>query len=99
VPANGRSTEENAHDVLAAEAFAVPAADPELHHRPVWLPEDPAGISEPHDVLAAEEFPMPAVGHPATRSLASRTEGWRPAAILGAAVATLLLLRSLTRRH
>jgi hypothetical protein len=51
--------EEPAHDVLAAEAFAVPASDPALHHRHVLLPDDPAGISEPHDVLAAEEFPMP----------------------------------------
>lgn len=37
-----------AHDVLAAEEFAVPAPDPKLHHEP------------PHDVLAAEEFEVPA---------------------------------------
>lgn len=50
------------HDILAAEEFAVPAPDPELHHRdPVRLPDDPTGIAEPHDVLAAEEFPIPAV--------------------------------------
>jgi len=54
--------EDQAHDVLAAEAFAVPARDPSLHHGPVELPEDPTGIAEPHDVLAAEEFPMPAAG-------------------------------------
>jgi len=48
------------HDVLAAEAFAVPSPDPELSQRPVAVPEDPAGIPEPHDVLAADEFPMPA---------------------------------------
>ena len=54
------SAEDAAHDVLAAEAFAMPAADPSLHHGPVVLPEDPTGIPEPHDVLAAEEFPMPA---------------------------------------
>jgi hypothetical protein len=52
--------DEAAHDVLAAEAFAMPAPDPTLHHGPVVLPDDPAGIVEPHDVLAAEEFPMPA---------------------------------------
>jgi hypothetical protein len=53
--------EEGAHDILAAEAFGFPAADPELHHHgPVVLPDDPTGIEEPHDVLAAEEFPMPA---------------------------------------
>jgi hypothetical protein len=54
-------TEEPVHDVLAAEAFAMPAPDPILHHHgPVVLPDDPTGIAEPHDVLAAEEFPMPA---------------------------------------
>jgi hypothetical protein len=53
--------EEPAHDVLAAEAFAMPAPDPELHHHgPVVLPDDPTGNAQPHDVLAAEEFPMPA---------------------------------------
>jgi hypothetical protein len=53
--------DERPHDVLAAEAFAMPASDPELHHHgPIALPDDPTGIEEPHDVLAAEEFPMPA---------------------------------------
>jgi hypothetical protein len=37
-----------AHDVLAAEEFGVPAPDPALHRE------------DPHDVLAAEEFGMPA---------------------------------------
>jgi len=37
-----------AHDVLAAEEFAVPAPDPKLHRDP------------PRDVLAAEEFELPA---------------------------------------
>jgi hypothetical protein len=60
--AEGRHPEpEAAHDVLAAEAFAVPAPDPELRRAPVVLPEDPSGIAEPHDILAAEEFAMPAV--------------------------------------
>jgi hypothetical protein len=50
------------HDVLAAEEFALPAPDPDLHHQdPVVLPDDPTGLIEPHDVLAAEEFPIPAV--------------------------------------
>ena len=71
---------EDAHDVLAAEAFAVPAADPDLQHGPVVLPEDPTGIPEPHDILAAEEFPLPSArAHsPAgrnNRSVASRTAG------------------------
>jgi len=52
------------HDILAAEEFAMPAPDPDLHHQePVVLPDDPTGIAEPHDVLAAEEFPIPAVMH------------------------------------
>jgi hypothetical protein len=51
--------EEAAHDILAAEAFAVPAPDPRLRHHLV-LPDDPAGTPEPHDILAAEEFAMPA---------------------------------------
>ncbi len=66
-----RADEEPAHDVLAAEAFAVPAPDPQLRHGPVVLPEDPSGIAEPHDVLAAEEFAMPA-GRPTTSSGGSR---------------------------
>ncbi len=44
-----------AHDVLAADEFAMPArGDFGLH-----LPGDPHGISEAHDVLAADEFAMP----------------------------------------
>ena len=57
----GTPEDEAAHDVLAAEAFAVPAPDPNLRHEHVVLPEDPSGIAEPHDILAAEEFAMPAV--------------------------------------
>jgi hypothetical protein len=61
-PEEPSSAGESAHDVLAAEEFAMPAADPDLHHRePVVLPDDPTGIAEPHDILAAEEFPIPAV--------------------------------------
>jgi len=55
-----KSPEDAAHDILAAEAFAVPSADPTLRHQPITLPEDPSGIAEAHDVLAAEEFAMPA---------------------------------------
>ena len=54
-----RSAHEPAHDILAAEAFAVPAPDPRLRLGLV-LPDDPVGIPEPHDILAAEEFAMPA---------------------------------------
>ena len=51
--------EDAAHDILAAEAFAVPAPDPRLRHNLV-LPDDPTGIAVAHDILAAEEFAMPA---------------------------------------
>src|SRR2546421_10168783 len=84
-------TDEPARDVLAAEAFAVPAADPDLHHGPVVPPDDPTGIAEPHDVLAAEEFAMPASRAPASGVLARRTESpwlWiAAAALLALAVA------------
>ena len=60
MPDQRKSHEDAAHDVLAAEAFAMPSADPSLRHRPITLPDDPSGITEPHDVLAAEEFAMPA---------------------------------------
>jgi hypothetical protein len=46
-----RSPEQSAHDVLAAEAFAVGAPDPALHER-----HEQAEAHTPHDVLAAEEF-------------------------------------------
>ena len=40
---------QEAHDVLAAEEFEIPAPDPVLHER----------AGEAHDVLAAEEFAVP----------------------------------------
>jgi hypothetical protein len=89
---------EPAHDILAAEAFAVPAPDPRLERGRVEVPEDPSGISEPHDILAADEFPMPAAQRqPATGTLARATASpWR--AGLGAAGA-LLALVGLKRRR
>ena len=51
-PAHDRAHDEQAHDVLAAEEFGMPARDPALHREAA------------HDVLAAEEFGMPA-GDPA----------------------------------
>jgi len=60
MPGQEKPREDAAHDVLAAEAFAVPSADPTLRHQPITLPDDPSGIAEAHDVLAAEEFAMPA---------------------------------------
>lgn len=55
---DGQVTErepDHAHDVLAAEAFAVPAADPELHEAHLHEDDD-----RPHDVLVAELYGMPA---------------------------------------
>ncbi len=89
-------TGDAAHDVLAAEAFAMPAADPELHHGPVVLPEDPTGIIEPHDVLAAEEFPMPAPRLGDEGGLARHAEG-RGRQLAAAAALGLLVLRFLRR--
>jgi hypothetical protein len=80
--------------VLAAEAFAMPAPDPELRHGPVVLPEDPTGLAEPHDILAAEEFAIPApVSHP-SGGAASRARTRRRVGLgLGATVLGLLTLR------
>jgi hypothetical protein len=48
MPTPRRRNPDLAHDVLAAEEFAMPAPDPALHREPA------------HDVLAAEEFGVPA---------------------------------------
>jgi hypothetical protein len=92
-------TEEPAHDVLAAEEFAVPAPDPSLHPQPVVLPDDPSGIAEPHDVLAAEEFAMPAARGSSGGMPRPSAAGWRGGALAGAvALVALRLLRPLRRR-
>jgi hypothetical protein len=98
-PKHGTEDEE-AHDVLAAEAFAVPAPDPDLRHGPVVLPEDPSGIAEPHDILAAEEFAMPAGGPPAgARSPGRGATGPRRRALIAvAALLVTLTVRRLLRR-
>ncbi len=93
----GGAEREPAHDVLAAEAFAVPAPDPALRPGPLVLPEDPSGIAEPHDILAAEEFAMPAATPPPRTSGVARGESaWWLA--LGAAALTLLAVLRLRRR-
>jgi hypothetical protein len=95
------SSDEAAHDVLAAEAFAMPAPDPRLHHGPVVLPDDPTGIAEPHDVLAAEEFPMPAACGPGSPRALVRPEKASHRAGIVAAAGLLLVLarRMITRRR
>jgi hypothetical protein len=85
--------DEPAHDILAAEAFAVPTADPSLHRRPVVLPDDPSGIAEPHDVLAAEEFAMPAPRPASAVPRPARSARRGGAASRAAALVVLRLLR------
>jgi hypothetical protein len=93
--------EDEAHDVLAAEAFAVPTADPSLRHRPITLPDDPTGIAEPHDVLAAEEFAMPAPrslsGSGGAAGIAAKAA--KPAGVGALAALVLLLRRAVVRRR
>ncbi|MBV9338348.1 MAG: hypothetical protein JO262_06565 [Solirubrobacterales bacterium] len=102
-PQGGESPrEDEAHDVLAAEAFALPAADPTLRHRPITLPEDPSGIAEPHDVLAAEEFAMPAPRPaPAPPGTAGRiaAKARTPMRVLVAAAVVAGVLRAFRRRR
>jgi hypothetical protein len=95
--------DEQAHDVLAAEAFAVPTADPALRHQPIKLPEDPSGIAEAHDVLAAEEFAMPATRQPsapagpASRLAAGATRS--PGRLVALAALAVFVLSALRRRR
>jgi hypothetical protein len=90
--------DEPAHDILAAEAFGVPAPDPELNHPPVVLPSDPTGIQEPHDILAAEEFAMPAV-KPHTDDPSARRARARRRLTIGAAVGAVVGLITFRRRR
>lgn len=91
--------DEQAHDVLAAEAFAMPGSDPSLHHRPLVVPGDPAGIEEPHDVLAAEEFPMPALRpHGSAAEISARRKASRVRWAVSAGLLALLVIRA-RRRH
>ena len=92
--------EEQAHDVLAAEAFAVPTADPSLRHVPINLPDDPSGIAEPHDVLAAEEFAMPApspAAQPAGRARRLAAQAGSPARLAALGAVAAILLRMIRR--
>src|SRR5436305_14100850 len=88
---------EPAHDILAAEAFAVPAPGP-LARNDLGLPPDPTGIPEPHDVLAAEEFAMPAP-HFGTHGQRQRQgDKTRLARGIGTLAAACLILMWLRRR-
>ena len=76
--------------MLAAEAFAVPAPDPALHHiESNRLPEDPSGIPEAHDVLAADEFAIPASSGRSGEAAAARRSRSRLAAAAAGALGLL----------
>jgi hypothetical protein len=98
MPESGQQVDK-AHDVLAAEAFAMPAPDPSLHYGPVVLPEDPTGIAEPHDVLAADEFPMPAPRATAPGGLVRTDTAGHRLGIAAAAGLLLVLARRLIHRR
>jgi hypothetical protein len=99
MPEHGRQTEGDAHDVLAAEAFAVPARDPSLGHQPVVLPDDPSGIAEPHDILAAEEFAMPAGRGGESSSSLARHASRKGPFVLAIVLAVVIGLRRLRSRR
>jgi hypothetical protein len=90
-------SEDPAHDVLAAEEFGVPAADPGLRHGPVTLPGDPTGIAEAHDVLAAEEFAIPS--HRGTGTLEAGGRREPTARYVAVGILALLLLWRLGRKR
>jgi hypothetical protein len=79
---------DEAHDVLAAEEFGMPARDERF-------PPDPTGNPEAHDVLAAEEFAMPTATGPAAEGSGFDVRSVLPAAL---GLATLLFLLRRLRR-
>ena len=103
MPDEQKTPKDPARDVLAAEAFAMPSADPSLRHQPIALPDDPSGIAEPHDVLAAEEFAMPAGRGPAEGSgggpLALASQAATPKRVGIAAAMAVVALFVLRRRR
>jgi hypothetical protein len=80
-----------AHDVLAADEFAIPArGDYGLH-----LPRDPE--TNPHDVLAADEFAMPSGPDRVLETLKSGGRSNR-GLVLAIAALALLLYAAVKRR-
>jgi hypothetical protein len=99
-PIRGKSSDLAAHDVLAAEEFALPAPDPSIGHPPVVLPDDPSGIAEPHDVLAAEEFALPASPpHPSGLAPGATGRGSPPGGVIAGVLALLLVAGALRARR
>jgi hypothetical protein len=83
---------QEAHDVLAADEFAMPArGDYGLH-----LPKDWHG-EKPHDVLAADEFAMPSGPDRVVQTLKSGGAS-SSLKLLGAAALAALLYRAVKRR-
>jgi hypothetical protein len=83
---------QEAHDVLAADEFAMPArGDYGLH-----LPKDWHG-EKPHDVLAADEFAMPSGPDRVVQTLKSGGAS-SSLKLLGAAALAALLYAALRRR-
>jgi hypothetical protein len=83
---------QEAHDVLAADEFAIPAhGDYGLH-----LPRDPHGIEEAHDVLAADEFAIPS-GPDRSTGMMRGGDRVNPLLVLLAAAVATLLYRALRR--
>ena len=104
IPPEPNATGE-AHDVLAAEEFAMPAPEAAWRDRPIELPPEPNASDEAHDVLAAEEFAMPAppphvafASAPEPSSGPSRRGLAAAAAGLGAAIAAFALRRARATR-
>lgn len=84
---------QEAHDVLAADEFAMPArGDYGLH-----LPGDPHGIAEPHDVLAADEFAMPSGPDRVVQTLKSGGASTSLKLVAAAAFAVLLYIAAKRR--
>jgi MYXO-CTERM domain-containing protein len=86
------------HDVLAADEFAMPAHGDLPRHRQLALPDDPTGIAEAHDVLAAEDFAMPA-GPDDLGDNAPRGGPVNRFVLLGAAALAALLALAARRRR
>jgi hypothetical protein len=88
---------EEPHDVLAADEFAMPAHGDVVRARQLTLPEDPTGIAAAHDILAAEDFAMPAGPD---RSLERLRPGGasHALALVGAALLATVLYAALRRR-
>ena len=86
-------------DVLAAEEFVVPAADPALRPECLDLPPDLIG-TEARDVLVAEEFAMPAPNEAHVAPPGGRRRPVARAALkLSPALLVVWLWRKLRRRR